>query len=118
MPSHKKFKWHKIADGECDIPFGPNNMAQVSAGNKGICISKTVNGMHASAATCPHAGGILSDGFLDSLGNMICPLHRYKFDLNTGRNISGEGYFLKVYPLEIRDDGIYVGFEDKSIFGW
>jgi 3-phenylpropionate/trans-cinnamate dioxygenase ferredoxin subunit len=118
MPSHKKFKWHKIADGEYDIPFGSNNMAQVSAGNKSICISKTVDGLKACAATCPHAGGILSEGFIDNSGNIVCPLHRYKFNLINGRNTSGEGYYLKVYPLEIRENGIFVGIEEKSIFRW
>ncbi len=118
MPSHKKFKWHKITDGEYDIPFGPNNMAQVSVGNKNICISKTINGLQACAATCPHAGGILSEGTIDNFGNIVCPLHCYKFNLITGRNTSGEGYYLKVYPLEIRENGIFVGIEEKSIFGW
>jgi nitrite reductase/ring-hydroxylating ferredoxin subunit len=51
------------------------------------------------------------------VGNIVCPLHRYKFSLVNGRNVSGEGYYLKTYPVEQREDGLYIGFE-KSWFGW
>ena len=55
---------------------------------------------------------------MDGVGNIVCPLHRYKFNLETGRNVTGEGYFLKTYPVESRPDGIYVGFKEKSWLGW
>jgi hypothetical protein len=29
--------------------------------------------------------------------------------MENGRNTSGEGYYLKTYPIEIREDGIYIG---------
>lgn len=117
MPA-KKFKWYKIADGLSDIAFGPNNLTEVSAGNQIICISKTSKGLQACIGKCPHAGGILSEGFIDKEENLVCPLHHYKFNLINGRNISGEGYYLKTYPLETRDDGIFIGIEEKGIFGW
>ena len=74
--------------------------------------------LHACAAKCPHAGGTMSNGYIDALGNIVCPLHRYKFSLENGRNISGEGYFLKTYPIEQRDDGIFIGMEDSGMFDW
>jgi len=65
---------------------------------------------------CPHAGGILADGCIDALGNVVCPLHRYKYNIKNGYNVSGEGYYMTVYPLESREDGIYIGFEEPSIW--
>ncbi len=118
MPEQKKIKWHKVADGEFDFAFGQNNMAQVSAGNKTICISKTSSGLHACASKCPHAGGVLSEGFIDNEDKIVCPIHRYKFNLINGRNTSGEGYYLKIYPLEIRENGIFVAIEEKGLFGF
>ncbi len=118
MPEQKKLKWHKIADSEFDLAFGHNNMAQVTAGNKTICVSKTLLGLHACASKCPHAGGILSEGFIDTEGNIVCPIHRYKFNIITGRNTSGEGYYLKIYPLEIIENGIFVAIEEKGLFGF
>jgi 3-phenylpropionate/trans-cinnamate dioxygenase ferredoxin subunit len=52
------------------------------------------------------------------LGNVVCPLHRYKYALKNGRNISGEGYYLKHWPVEIRGNGIYVGLEERSFFNF
>jgi 3-phenylpropionate/trans-cinnamate dioxygenase ferredoxin subunit len=60
----------------------------------------------------------MADGFIDAIGNIVCPLHRYKFALSNGRNISGEGYYLKTYTVEQRADGWYIAFEKKGIFGW
>ncbi|MEP6845364.1 MAG: Rieske 2Fe-2S domain-containing protein, partial [Panacibacter sp.] len=65
--------------------------------------------------TCPHAGGILADGHIDTMGNIVCPLHHYRFNMQNGRNTSGEGFFVKTYPVEIREDGVYVGMEEKKI---
>ena len=50
----------------------------------------------------------MAQGYVDGLGNIVCPLHRYRFELNRGRNVSGEGYYLKVYQVEEREDGVYV----------
>jgi 3-phenylpropionate/trans-cinnamate dioxygenase ferredoxin subunit len=72
--------------------------------------------LKACAAKCPHAGARMAEGYIDALGNIVCPLHRYKFSLSGGRNVSGEGYFLKTYAVEERADGIYVGIEEKNGF--
>ncbi len=93
-------------------------MAEVAADEKTICIAKFEGQLFAFAQKCPHASGLLSQGFIDPLGNVVCPLHRYKYALKNGRNISGEGYYLKHWPVEIRDDGIYVGLEERSIFNF
>jgi 3-phenylpropionate/trans-cinnamate dioxygenase ferredoxin subunit len=38
--------------------------------------------------------------------------------MENGRNTSGEGYFLKTYPLETREDGIYAGMEEGGFSLW
>jgi 3-phenylpropionate/trans-cinnamate dioxygenase ferredoxin subunit len=30
--------------------------------------------------------------------------------------VSGEGYYLKTYPVEEREDGVFVGFEESRWF--
>ncbi len=91
-------------------------MAEIIADSKTICIAKHEDQLFAFAQKCPHASGLLSQGFVDPLGNVVCPLHHYKYSIKNGRNVSGEGYYLKHWPVEIRDDGIYVGLEEKSFF--
>lgn len=50
----------------------------------------------------------MADGYVDALGNIVCPLHRYRFNPFNGRNTSGEGYYLKTFLTEEREDGLYV----------
>ena len=48
-----------------------------------------------------------------ALGNVVCPLHRYRFNLQTGRDVTGEGYYLKIYPVEIPEEGVFIGIEES-----
>lgn len=112
--SPKKINWFKIADTTQAIEWQSNNMAVVEAGSKKITLIKLGNELAACAVKCPHAGGTMADGFIDAVGNIVCPLHRYKFSLRNGRNVSGEGYYLKVYAIEEREAGIFVGLEESA----
>ncbi len=119
MVEPKQYTWHKIADSIGELHFHENGMMEIKAGNKTICLTKHKDSLFGCAVKCPHAGGHLADGYVDALGNIVCPMHRYKFSLQNGRNVSGEGYFLKTYPVEITEDGVFVGIEEKnSLFGW
>ena len=101
-------QWHKLAESELELDFGANKIAITYAGDKKICIGRHQDKLFAFAFSCPHASGILADGYIDGLGNIVCPVHRYKFSLQNGRNTSGEGYYLRHWPLEIRDNGVFV----------
>jgi len=112
----KPLNWYKIADQLTGIPFATNNIAVVKVNGKTLCLGLHQGACFAFAYKCPHAGGIMADGFIDALGNVVCPLHRYKFAMANGRNVSGEGYYLKHWPVEQREDGVYVGMEKWSLF--
>jgi len=113
---HGKYKWFKIADSENDLPFAENNLLIIEVNNKKITLAKHDDQLFACAYKCPHASGILADGYVDAMGNIVCPVHRYKFNLLNGRNISGEGYYLKTYPMKKSEEGISIGFEEKGFF--
>ena len=116
--AEKKFKWHKIADGLNEIDFASNNIAVADLNGKNICLGKFKDNLFAFAFKCPHAGGNLSEGYIDALGNIVCPLHRYKYSMENGRNVSGEGYYLKHWPVQIKEDGVFVGIEETGgLFG-
>ena len=112
------YTWYKIAEDEHEIEFQANNMAVTEVNNKKIGIGRFGNKIFAFVYKCPHAGGILTDGWLDSNGNIVCPLHRYKYNMDNGRNVSGEGYYLKHWPVEVRSDGVFVGFEQGGFSAW
>lgn len=117
--TEKEYTWHKVADYLQELDFADNNIAVAEVKGKKICIARFGEKVFAFAYKCPHAGGILAQGYIDALGNVVCPLHRYKYDMNNGRNTSGEGYYLKHWPVEIRDEAVYVGMETGGgLFGW
>lgn len=116
--TEKKYTWHKIAGQINELDFANNNIAVIEVDGKKICIGKFKEEVFAFAYTCPHAGGTLSEGYIDALGNIVCPVHRYKFDMKNGRNVSGEGYYLRHWMMERRSDGIYIGIEENGgLFG-
>jgi 3-phenylpropionate/trans-cinnamate dioxygenase ferredoxin subunit len=106
--------WHKIAEHINEIDFAENDIAVAEVNNKKICIGKYKENLFAFAYKCPHAGGFLAQGFIDVLGNVVCPQHRYKYSMQNGRNVTGEGFFLKTWLVEIREDGIFVALENNQ----
>jgi 3-phenylpropionate/trans-cinnamate dioxygenase ferredoxin subunit len=115
MASEKQYTWHKIAESMAELVNVKGNPCQLRVGGRDICVAVVQDKAYGCAARCPHAGGRLAEGWVDPLGNVVCPLHRYRFSLANGRNTSGEGYFLKTYPVMENDEGLFVGL-DKS--GW
>lgn len=112
----KQYNWHRFADAG-DPVAGEAVITVQEVNGKKICFTRFQGELYAFAHKCPHAGGIMSDGFIDDRGNVVCPLHRYKFSIRNGYNSSGEGFYLKTYPLEQREDGLYLGLE-KSWLSW
>ncbi len=112
----KKLKWHKLADTVTELMGEKKEPVMVKAGGKNICIAAVGDNLYGCAAKCPHASGFMHEGWVDAQGNIVCPLHRYRFSLANGRNTSGEGYFLKTYAVEIRETGVFVGIEESWLF--
>lgn len=111
-------QWFRIAGDADEISFGPQDIAVVQCNNKQLCVARYKDQLYAFAYLCPHASGIMANGYLDPLGNVVCPTHRYKFSIQNGRNVSGEGYHLKTYPVESRADGIYIGMQKTNWLGF
>src|SRR4051812_18965110 len=93
--------WHKI-------PELLSGLHEIIIGDKKICVVKKDENLFACAGSCPHAGGVMASGYVDALNNIVCPVHHYRFSLKNGRNTSGEGYSLKTYPVECREDGWFI----------
>ncbi|MEO7393634.1 MAG: Rieske 2Fe-2S domain-containing protein [Chitinophagaceae bacterium] len=114
--NEQEYTWHKIAGHINELNFASTNIAIAEMMGKKICIAKFKEQFFAFAFKCPHAGGIMADGHIDALGNVVCPVHRYKYNLQNGFNISGEGYYLKHWPVKLQKDGVYVGTEERDGF--
>ena len=73
-----------------------------------LCILKIGNDFYAVENKCPHAGADLSKGWCTN-GKLVCPYHRHEFDIKTGRGAEGQGNYIETYPIELREDGLYIG---------
>jgi len=108
--------WVLITDAPLTLDWPDNNMLELEADGRKFTLAKWQEGYFAFASKCPHASGRMAAGYINPLGQVVCPLHRYAFDMKNGRNTSGEGYFLKTYPVELRQEGIFIGFKRNSLF--
>jgi nitrite reductase/ring-hydroxylating ferredoxin subunit len=115
MTTSPHHSWYKIAETVAEINFPENGLTELEIHGKRFCIGQHDGQLFACTQKCPHAGGVLSDGYIDAAGNLVCPLHRYKFNPKNGRNISGEGYFLKTFLIEEREDGVFICFEGEQL---
>jgi nitrite reductase/ring-hydroxylating ferredoxin subunit len=107
-------RWHKIIDAAHPYPENGVVVGFHVAG-KEILITQFQNGFIAYDAVCPHEGASLSKAVPDAQGCVTCPLHRYCFLLPDGKETAGRGK-LPTYPVEIRNDGLFIGLESRS--GW
>ncbi|MET3113834.1 nitrite reductase/ring-hydroxylating ferredoxin subunit [Pedobacter sp. CG_S7] len=101
-------KWYKITDELPEQDF----VKQIIVNGKKLCMVKDQGAFYVVENTCPHAGGILSGGWCKN-GQLVCPIHRWEYNLKTGSGAEGQGNYIDVYPLENRIDGLYVGLEDS-----
>ena len=85
-------------------------ITEITTDGKTLCLLLKEEAVFAFAATCPHSGARLCEGWLDVQKRIVCPLHKYRFDPVNGRNTSGEGYKLKTFPVEVRSGEIFVRF--------
>jgi 3-phenylpropionate/trans-cinnamate dioxygenase ferredoxin subunit len=110
MSNNIEYNWHFVAANEESLGFGKYDIVQAEIAEKIICIARFKEKLYAFQSLCPHAGAKMVMGYIDAQGNAVCPLHRFKFALKNGFNVTGEGYNMRIYPIETRSEGIFVGF--------
>ena len=97
------------ANEDTDKPF----LSQVLVAGRKLCLLKFRQKWYAMNAKCPHANGPMAAGFVNAEGKIVCPWHRFAFDLKTGQSDSG-GYCLNMYEIREKKDGsLWVKFNRK-----
>lgn len=103
-------KFIKVLKTE-DLPIGKS--AIVLVGGQEIAVFNYKNEYYAIANKCPHKGGPLGEGRVQE-GIVICPNHEWRFELKTGNSMQNPEMKVKVFPVRIKDDKIYVGFDQNQ----
>lgn len=70
-----------------------------------VAVFRTREGrVFATQAECPHRQGALANGLIGG-ATLICPLHAFKFSLETGEALSGECGAIRTYPVAVSPEG-------------
>lgn len=91
----------------------------VKLAEKTFCLTHVEGRWVAFSKKCPHAGASLADGWCES-NEVVCPFHRHRFNLTTGKGAQGQGDYIDIYPIQENGDTVSVGFETgfwKKLFG-
>jgi nitrite reductase (NADH) small subunit len=85
------------------IPAGEGRNFEV-AGERVAVFHTRSGAVYAVQASCPHKNGPLADGLVGGT-TVICPLHAWKFDLQSGEPIFGGSCKLKTYAARVDEKG-------------
>jgi thiamine pyrophosphate-dependent acetolactate synthase large subunit-like protein/nitrite reductase/ring-hydroxylating ferredoxin subunit len=113
VSNSKELDWYRVADLDA---LQEGRVKTVGAGTVSMALTHIDGQYTAMDNRCPHQGGPLGEGSIergeDDQCWLRCPWHGWDFDPKTGRPPGGhEDSGQTLYPLEVRDDGIYVGLE-------
>ncbi len=94
------------------IPNGGIQLTKI--GDKKVCISRKDELFYVFEAFCPHRMADLSQGIINHRSEIVCPLHGYQFDLNSGRASVGDCRDLKIYKCNLDENGLHIYVEDNQ----
>ncbi|MFI5455987.1 MAG: nitrite reductase large subunit NirB [Isosphaerales bacterium] len=97
-------------DGGRAVKYGRSQIAVFRFASRGT--------WYACEDLCPHkremvlARGILGDQ--QGTPKVACPLHKKTFSLESGQCLSGEDYRVRVFPVRIESDAVFVSLPPKE----
>ncbi|RMH38702.1 MAG: thiamine pyrophosphate-binding protein [Deltaproteobacteria bacterium] len=106
----KKRVWYKAAERDA---LADGRVMSVTCGRETVCLVRYRGQWAALDNRCPHQGGPLGEGAIEN-GMLRCPWHGWDFDPLTGKPPGGYDDGVPTFPIEVRDDGVYVGVEEDD----
>jgi pyruvate oxidase len=105
--STNSLTWHRVLALD-ELPEG--RVKTVSVGPHSFAVTHYEGRYAALSNRCPHQGGPLGEGAIEK-GMLRCPWHGYDYCPLDGSSAYGDS--VPTFPIEVRDDGIYVGVEPE-----
>jgi thiamine pyrophosphate-dependent acetolactate synthase large subunit-like protein/nitrite reductase/ring-hydroxylating ferredoxin subunit len=102
--------WYKVLHKD-ELPEG--RVKSVTAGVTTIAMTHFQGQYGALDNKCPHQGGPLGEGSIENC-YLRCPWHGWDFDPLTGKPPGGYDDGVRTYPVEVRNDGIYIAIEKEK----
>lgn len=86
--------------------FPERKIKTIKVGEKRLALLRNADVFYVFDSFCPHRGADLSQSSINGAGEIICPLHQYRFDLKTGDVRSGFCPPLPIYRYELTAGGL------------
>ena len=93
-----------LSAGRCDLVAGGVEVTVIRDGDRVFAIRNQ----------CPHQNGRLGDGVVEG-GTITCPLHRWRFDLATGRTKRDRHLAAEVFPVRREGDRYVVAVTSRRV---
>lgn len=108
----ERVRWIRIAFCH-DIPVREGRAVRING--REIAIFNLGNHFVAVDNRCPHRGGPLADGIVSG-AIIVCPLHAWKFSLETGEGVSGHSQNNCIETFRTRVENGIVMLELSSLY--
>ncbi len=104
-------EWIKVfsSNGEMRERLKEGTPQHLMVNSQSICMVLWKGELRAVENKCPHNGESLSKGKMNYLGEVICPLHGYRFNLKNGREAGERCRDAEIFPVKENDEGVFVG---------
>jgi len=102
--------WLKVLEPD-ELPEG--RVKPVTCKHRTLCLSHFEGQFAALDNKCPHQGGPLGEGSIEG-GWLRCPWHGWDFHPLTGKPPGGFDDGVETFPVEVREDGVYVAFPEDE----
>ncbi len=96
--------WHRV--DPVDVPED-GRVRSVVVDGRSVALARCGAKLGALDNHCPHQGGPLGEGSIEK-GLLRCPWHGYDYDPITGLPPEGFSDGVTAYPVDERDDGVYL----------
>ncbi|MFT5165936.1 MAG: pyruvate oxidase, partial [Saprospiraceae bacterium] len=107
----KNITWHKVLENPAELPEG--RVMTVTAEHQTFCLTHYQGTFACLDNKCPHQGGPLGEGSIEN-GHLRCPWHGWDYDPLTGKSPGSFEDGIEVFPVDIREDGIYIGITKEE----
>ncbi len=113
MPFVEVTRWVKIASNATEFKkrIPQQKMYKMGVGKYNLCLTRYDEKIYAFENRCPHQLMELTKGECTPDKKVICPWHRWAFDLENGK---GGGLYLEVFPIKEEENQLYIGFKKMT----
>lgn len=103
FPKMESENWVKACQLE-ELPPGSRKLVKIN--NLEIALFNLNGTFYAIKNRCPHRGGPLIRGLIDTTGGIKCPMHGWRFDLRNGS--SQRPAQATVYQVKVEKNSLYL----------